>query len=189
MKYCISDKEGYLGRVGLGFGIGIEIEWCFTGAYSHFTSSLYLSLTSLARKDPQEMQRRRRAQLSQAKSIPPANTETKHKSRKGKERASPHCDPTFGTFLPMCTMRFTLPDGTTTEDLDELFGQVWDPEEVERDDDGLAIARDLLELIGVPDATYPQVKASGHAFVCRRSNYELPDSWDSIYGNTMYIRV
>lgn len=164
-----------------------------------------------------------KSSTKQAKPNPPANTKPRRKSRKGKERASPNYDLTFGTSLPLCTMKFTLPDGTTTEDLDELpddlrlllradtlftssarppfypdllpgnskssstyfgpnrdFGQVWDPEEVERDDDGSATARALLELIGVPDATYPQMKASGQAFVCQRCNYELPDSWDGI---------
>lgn len=49
-----------------------------------------------------------------------ARAKTKRKSRKGKERASTSYDFTCGTSLPQCTVTFTKPDGTTTEDVNEL---------------------------------------------------------------------
>lgn len=46
--------------------------------------------------------------------------ESSRQSLKGKERASSSHDAFCGTSMPRCTVQFTQPDGTTTENVDEL---------------------------------------------------------------------
>lgn len=160
-----------------------------------------------------------------AQDVSLARAKTRRKSRKGKERASAAPDLTCGTTLPQTVVTFTKPDGTTTEDVEDLpedwrllfradtlfsslfcspfypdllpghfnafvatdggmmmpdLGRTWKPEDVKRDDSGSAMAKVLLDLLGIPDATYPQMKAAGQAFLCQRCSHEVPDSWERI---------
>ena len=176
-------------------------------------------------------QRASKSFAQQAKDISLARAKTRRKSRKGKEPASSNYDLTCGTLLPQCTVTFTKPDGTTTEDLDSLpehlrllfradtlfvsnshshfypeilpghfntsivkysggtssFGLVWEPDEVKRDNNGSATAKLLLEILGVPDATHPQMKVVGQGFLCQRCSHELPASWERIVSPCILI--
>lgn len=160
----------------------------------------------------------------QVRGVPINRTRTRRRSSKGKERASFNYDLTCGTSLPETTIMYRKPDGTTTEDVDELsdemrllfradtlfvpyfrppfypdllpghynsfissdrgvipdLGRIWNPAELKRDGRGSATARALLELLGIPDATYPQMKAVDQGFVCQRCSYRLPHSWGDI---------
>lgn len=160
----------------------------------------------------------------QAKDVPPAQDKTPRMLRKGKERVLSSPELTCGTSLPPFELTFTKPDGTTTDNVEELpdglrllfradalfndeglskyyprllpghhnsyictddglipdYGEIWDPTEFRRDEHGSTVARTLLEIMGSPDATHPEMRALGDAFWCQRCSGRHPDSWEMI---------
>ncbi|KAG8790972.1 hypothetical protein FRC12_010502 [Ceratobasidium sp. 428] len=57
------------------------------------------------------------------------------------------------------------------------FGDAWDPHKVTRDNEVSDVARKLLQRMGNPDVTYPELKALGEAFLCMRCKWEKPVGW------------
>ncbi|KAG8725328.1 hypothetical protein FRC09_002210 [Ceratobasidium sp. 395] len=58
-------------------------------------------------------------------------------------------------------------------------GDRWDSSKYRRDHEKSAIAKQLLALIGRPDATSAETKAFGVNFLCGRCTLSLTDDWDS----------
>ncbi|CUA68052.1 hypothetical protein RSOLAG22IIIB_07726 [Rhizoctonia solani] len=62
---------------------------------------------------------------------------------------------------------------------------IWDPSAIVRDDDVSNTARTILERMGRPNATYPELKAMGHVFACQRPGCRLapPMGWERFVGH------
>ncbi|KAG8694082.1 hypothetical protein FRC11_002439 [Ceratobasidium sp. 423] len=64
---------------------------------------------------------------------------------------------------------------------DELmYGNRWDANIIKRDDETSAIAKELLALVGRPNASTAEMEALGGSFRCGRCNRTLPDTWSDL---------
>ncbi|KAG8717802.1 hypothetical protein FRC09_013636 [Ceratobasidium sp. 395] len=71
-------------------------------------------------------------------------------------------------------------------DDDLKYGERWDATSVTRDNDGSAVARELLNRFGRPDATSAEMKAIGSRFGCGRCDRGWPDSWEQLVSHYAY---
>ncbi|KAG8728730.1 hypothetical protein FRC10_004617 [Ceratobasidium sp. 414] len=63
---------------------------------------------------------------------------------------------------------------------EELYGQRWDTGKVKRDDEGSAVAKELLARVGRSGATSAEMQALGMRFRCGRCIQTLPESWEEL---------
>lgn len=69
-------------------------------------------------------------------------------------------------------------DDSYNDSTEPDFGQAWDPTKIKRDRNGAEVTRALLERLGLPDASYFQMRAASQTFECRRCSHEILDTWE-----------
>ncbi|QRW13802.1 hypothetical protein RhiLY_12801 [Ceratobasidium sp. AG-Ba] len=57
------------------------------------------------------------------------------------------------------------------------FGDVWDRRNVEKDVETSDVARKILDRMGNPDVSHPELGAMGKAFLCMRCKWDAPVGW------------
>ncbi|KAG8723826.1 hypothetical protein FRC09_001587 [Ceratobasidium sp. 395] len=60
------------------------------------------------------------------------------------------------------------------------YGERWNKNKFERDDDMSAMARNLLARVGRPDAVGAEMQALGRNFICGRCRWIMSDSWEGL---------
>ncbi|KAG9088913.1 hypothetical protein FRC07_012449, partial [Ceratobasidium sp. 392] len=63
---------------------------------------------------------------------------------------------------------------------EELYGERWEADKIKCDNEGSALARELLARVGRSEATSAEMKALGGNFRCGQCIRDLPDHWEGI---------